>query len=94
MSLTFRTSNFTAGGGFAPYGTHGVFAALPAGVVFALQGFEQAITLGNWWVLLVVIAFSLAVYYVAVQLALTTDEVEAAVGDEESTEFPEAFPAA
>ena len=41
-----------------------------------------------------VIAFSLAVYYVAVQLALTTDEVEAAVRGEESTEFPEAFPAA
>lgn len=35
-------SNFTAGGGFAPYGVHGVFAALPLGVVFALQGFEQA----------------------------------------------------
>jgi amino acid transporter len=35
-------SNFTAGGGFAPYGAHGVLAALPLGVVFALQGFEQA----------------------------------------------------
>ena len=33
---------FTAGGGFAPYGAHGVFAALPLGVVFALNGFEQA----------------------------------------------------
>ncbi|MBV9313625.1 MAG: APC family permease [Pseudonocardia sp.] len=43
VSLTFHASNFTAGGGFAPYGAHGVFAALPAGVVFALQGFEQAI---------------------------------------------------
>lgn len=39
---SFRASNFTAGGGFAPYGAHGVFAALPLGVVFALQGFEQA----------------------------------------------------
>jgi amino acid transporter len=44
VALTFHGSNFTAGaGGFAPHGAHGVFAALPAGVVFALQGFEQAI---------------------------------------------------
>jgi amino acid transporter len=47
MSLTFHASNFTAGGGFAPYGAHGVFAALPAGVVFALQGFEQAVQMGG-----------------------------------------------
>jgi amino acid transporter len=40
--VSFRVSNFTAGGGFAPYGAHGVFAALPLGVMFALQGFEQA----------------------------------------------------
>jgi amino acid transporter len=39
---SFRASNFTAGGGFDPYGVHGVLAALPLGVVFALQGFEQA----------------------------------------------------
>jgi amino acid transporter len=43
VSLTFHASNFHAGGGFAPHGAHGIFAALPAGVVFALQGFEQAI---------------------------------------------------
>ena len=43
LSLTFHPSNFTAGGGFAPFGAHGIFAALPAGVVFALQGFEQAV---------------------------------------------------
>jgi amino acid transporter len=44
IALTFHPSNFTGGaGGFAPFGAHGVFAALPAGVVFALQGFEQAI---------------------------------------------------
>jgi amino acid transporter len=43
VSLTFHGSNFSAGGGFAPFGAHGVFAALPAGVVFALQGFEQAL---------------------------------------------------
>jgi amino acid transporter len=40
--VSFRAPNFTAGGGFAPYGAHGVFAALPLGVLFALQGFEQA----------------------------------------------------
>ena len=40
--VSFQASNFIAGGGFAPYGAHGVFAALPLGVVFALQGFEQA----------------------------------------------------
>jgi len=47
LILTFHTSNFHAGGGFAPYGAHGVFAALPAGVVFALQGFEQAIQMAG-----------------------------------------------
>jgi amino acid transporter len=40
--VSFRASNFTAGGSFAPNGVHGIFAALPLGVVFALQGFEQA----------------------------------------------------
>jgi len=45
--LAFHPSNFTAGGGFMPYGVHGVFAALPAGVVFALQGFEQAIQMAG-----------------------------------------------
>jgi amino acid transporter len=40
--VSFQVSNFTAGGGFAPFGAHGIFAALPLGVVFALQGFEQA----------------------------------------------------
>jgi amino acid transporter len=47
MVLTFHAGNFTAGGGFAPFGAHGVFAALPAGVVFALQGFEQAIQMAG-----------------------------------------------
>jgi amino acid transporter len=42
IAVSFRGSNFTAGGGFAPYGAHGVLAALPLGVMFALQGFEQA----------------------------------------------------
>jgi amino acid transporter len=40
--VQFNPDNFHAGGGFMPFGFHGVFAALPAGVVFALQGFEQA----------------------------------------------------
>ena len=43
----FHMSNFRAGGGFMPFGVHGVFAALPAGVVFALQGFEQAVQLAG-----------------------------------------------
>ncbi|WP_055588204.1 APC family permease [Peterkaempfera griseoplana] len=47
MTLSFHGSNFTAGGGFAPHGAHGVFAALPAGVVFALQGFEQAVQMAG-----------------------------------------------
>ncbi|MEP6799133.1 MAG: APC family permease, partial [Lapillicoccus sp.] len=45
--LHFDTSNFTAGGGFMPFGFHGVFAALTGGVVFALQGFEQAVQLAG-----------------------------------------------
>ncbi len=41
LVLSFHSSNFTAGGGFAPFGAHGIMAALPVGVVFSLQGFEQ-----------------------------------------------------
>jgi amino acid transporter len=47
LVVTFTASNFTAGGGFAPFGAKGIFAALPLGVVFALQGFEQAIQVGG-----------------------------------------------
>jgi amino acid transporter len=43
----FEPSNFTAGGGFLPFGMHGVFAALTGGVVFGLQGFEQAAQLAG-----------------------------------------------
>jgi amino acid transporter len=44
----FNTANFTAGkGGFMPFGFHGVFAALAGGVVFGLQGFEQAVQLAG-----------------------------------------------
>lgn len=41
-SYSFHPHNFTSGGGFMPHGVHGVFAALTGGVVFAMQGFEQA----------------------------------------------------
>src|SRR5215471_11665423 len=43
----FTPANFHAGGGFMPFGVHGVFAALTGGVVFALQGFEQAAQLAG-----------------------------------------------
>jgi amino acid transporter len=46
-SLSFHPGNFSNGSGFMPYGWHGIFAALPAGVVFALQGFEQAVQLAG-----------------------------------------------
>ncbi|WP_197746914.1 APC family permease [Mycolicibacterium madagascariense] len=45
--LSFHPGNLTAGGSFMPAGIHGVFAALPLGVVFALQGFEQAVQLAG-----------------------------------------------
>ncbi len=47
MGTRFDGGNFTAGGGFMPFGFHGVFAALTGGVVFALQGFEQAVQLAG-----------------------------------------------
>jgi len=46
-ALQFNPANFLAGGGFMPFGFHGVFAALTGGVVFALQGFEQAVQLAG-----------------------------------------------
>lgn len=46
-AMQFNPSNFHAGGGFLPFGFHGVFAALSGGVVFALQGFEQAVQLAG-----------------------------------------------
>lgn len=44
LLISFNPGNFVAGGGFIANGLgwHGVFAALPIGVVFSLQGFEQA----------------------------------------------------
>lgn len=47
LASVIHLHNFTAGGGFAPYGFHGIFAALPLGVVFAVEGFEQAIQVGG-----------------------------------------------
>ena len=43
----FHPGNFTAGGGFAPFGWKGIFSAIASGgVIFAYLGFEQAIQLG------------------------------------------------
>src|SRR5215208_2752761 len=47
MILSFNTSNFTASGGFAPFGIQGVLSAIAlGGIIFSYQGFEQAIQLG------------------------------------------------
>ena len=47
MAKAFHTSNFTAVGGFMPFGIKGVFIAIPLGIVFALEGFEQAAQLAG-----------------------------------------------
>jgi len=47
LFTVFHSKNFSAGGGFMPFGFHGVFAALPYGIIFALEGFEQAIQVGG-----------------------------------------------
>jgi amino acid transporter len=47
LFTSFHSGNFTAGGGFFPYKAHGVLAALSAGVIFAAEGFEQAIQVGG-----------------------------------------------
>src|SRR3954454_23999197 len=47
-ATAFHSSNFTAGGGFMPFGWKGVFTAVASGgVIFAYLGFEQAIQLGG-----------------------------------------------
>jgi amino acid transporter len=52
MVLSFNASNFTVTpakgpGGFAPFGIEGILSALSVGgIIFAYQGFEQAIQLG------------------------------------------------
>jgi amino acid transporter len=49
LALThFHGGNFSAGGGFAPFGAKGVLAAIStSGIIFALLGFEQAIQLSG-----------------------------------------------
>ena len=44
----FEPANFTAGGGFAPYGMKGIFAAVSAGgILFALIGFRHAVDMAG-----------------------------------------------
>jgi len=48
LATSAHGENFTAGGGFMPYGWKGVFLALASGgVIFACLGFEQAVQLGG-----------------------------------------------
>lgn len=48
MVLSFHASNFTASGGFMPFGIQSVLSAISTGgIIFAYQGFEQAIQLGG-----------------------------------------------
>jgi amino acid transporter len=48
MLTRFHSANFEAAGGFIPFGFHGVFSAMATGgVIFAYQGFEQAVQLGG-----------------------------------------------
>jgi amino acid transporter len=48
MVLAFHPSNFTAKGGFMPFGIQSVLSAISTGgIIFAYQGFEQAIQLGG-----------------------------------------------
>jgi len=47
LATSFHLGNFTAGGGFLPFGWKGVFVAMAGGgVIFSFLGFEQAIQLG------------------------------------------------
>ncbi len=44
----FHVKNFTAAGGFAPYGSSAIFAAVPlGGIVYAYLGFEQAMDMAG-----------------------------------------------
>jgi amino acid transporter len=48
VATAFHGENFSAGGGFMPFGWKGVFIALSSGgVIFACLGFEQAVQLGG-----------------------------------------------
>ena len=44
--VSFHPGNFSAGGGFLPYGWAKVFSALSLGIIFAYLGFEQAVEFG------------------------------------------------
>jgi amino acid transporter len=48
LATSAHAENFSAGGGFMPFGWKGVFLALSSGgVIFACLGFEQAVQLGG-----------------------------------------------
>jgi len=48
FSHHFNTANFTAAGGFMPYGIQSIFSALPvAGVIYSLIGFNPAIQMAG-----------------------------------------------
>lgn len=48
ISTRFDVTNFTASGGFAPYGVEGIFTAVSAGgIIFALIGFRHVIDLAG-----------------------------------------------
>src|SRR3954454_3422963 len=48
LATSAHRENFSAGGGFMPFGWKGVFVALSSGgVIFACLGFEQAVQLGG-----------------------------------------------
>jgi amino acid transporter len=47
MAKVFHGSNFSKVHGFMPFGIKGVFIAIPLGIVFALEGFEQAAQLAG-----------------------------------------------
>lgn len=48
LSVHFDTGNFTAHGGFAPYGIQGLFAALTTGgVIFSFMGFRNVVDLAG-----------------------------------------------
>jgi amino acid transporter len=48
LATSAHVENFSAGGGFMPFGWKGVFLALSSGgVIFACLGFEQAVQLGG-----------------------------------------------
>ncbi|MEM7136468.1 MAG: APC family permease [Myxococcota bacterium] len=48
LAARFEPANFNAGGGFAPYGMKGIFAAVSAGgILFALIGFRHAVDMAG-----------------------------------------------